>query len=450
MSKDLSADNADNHFTDFGRMIYKQPTKVIYVCCTEDVCRAMKMANDLKTHIAIRGAGHSCNGQTLTNGIQIINCVSNDESQIKLLDDGLVLVPTRITWDTLEKMLNRHQRSCPVLTNFLSTTVGGTLSVGGIGVNSLEYGAQVDQVVKLKLILPTGDILWCSENENAELFKFSLANMGSLGVIESVVLKTIPYYPFSTVHSHSFPLTSLIEGLNEFIGVITHQNSQSWAELKFDMRMKYFLLEYGSVYSTEKEFLSLRQKNKKLFNKNSKNVRTFTIKEHQFKRFESIKVLKEEVFTGKNLWCDYVLKSEQAIEFLEYIDEMKITSPLFKNLKAIYFLPIKRPEYSPEIPLHPAPIKNTLYISIGLLFSVSPEENELEKAILETKSVLNLLLTRCLKLNGRPYLYGANNLNATTNRLIFPEHYEQLLKLKRTYDPNDIICLNHLWKEHQR
>ena len=37
-----------------------------------------------------------------------------------------------------------------------STSSGGTLSVGGYGVDSIVRGAQVDQVTRLRLILPDG------------------------------------------------------------------------------------------------------------------------------------------------------------------------------------------------------------------------------------------------------------------------------------------------------
>ena len=58
----------------------------------------------------------------------------------------------------------------PVLTNNLSVTVGGTLSIAGIGVASFRYGAQADNVEELEVATVDGDVHRCSRPENPELF----------------------------------------------------------------------------------------------------------------------------------------------------------------------------------------------------------------------------------------------------------------------------------------
>jgi len=164
--------------SDFGNLIIRQPIIVAQISCENDIREIFKIANAYKIPVAIRGKGHSSNGQTLTHGIVILNYQSHaKKGDVQFLNDGSVLVPTRITWQTLEETLNKQNRSFPVLTTQLKTTIGGTLSVGGIGVRSIKYGAQIDQVLKLKLILPTGESVWCSAEENNDLFQSSLISL---------------------------------------------------------------------------------------------------------------------------------------------------------------------------------------------------------------------------------------------------------------------------------
>ncbi|WNG52560.1 FAD-binding protein [Archangium minus] len=109
-----------------------------------------------------------------------------------MLEDGRAEATCRSRWKRVERTLAEAGRMFPILTTLLRTSVGGTLSVGGYGVRSFVDGAQVDQVERARLILPDGQAVWCSREENSELFRFALAGFGQIGVLERVVLRTVP------------------------------------------------------------------------------------------------------------------------------------------------------------------------------------------------------------------------------------------------------------------
>ena len=50
----------------------------------------------------------------------------------------------------------------PVLTGYIALSVGGTLSVGGVGYD-IRKGAQVDYVRELQVVTGEGRVVWCSE-----------------------------------------------------------------------------------------------------------------------------------------------------------------------------------------------------------------------------------------------------------------------------------------------
>ena len=47
----------------------------------------------------------------------------------------------------------------PVLVDFLELTVGGTLSVGGIGSQAFRFGPQVDNVLELQVVTGEGELV---------------------------------------------------------------------------------------------------------------------------------------------------------------------------------------------------------------------------------------------------------------------------------------------------
>jgi FAD/FMN-containing dehydrogenase len=56
----------------------------------------------------------------------------------------------------------------PVMPDAMMLTVGGTLSVGGIGETSYRYGAQVDNVVELDVVTGAGELVTCSPERNSD------------------------------------------------------------------------------------------------------------------------------------------------------------------------------------------------------------------------------------------------------------------------------------------
>ena len=83
----------------------------------------------------------------------------------------------------------------PVLTNDLSVTVGGTLSMGGIGVASHRFGIQADNVDALEVVTGTGDLVTCSSDENQELFDAIRCGLGQFGVITRARLRLRNFSP---------------------------------------------------------------------------------------------------------------------------------------------------------------------------------------------------------------------------------------------------------------
>lgn len=66
----------------------------------------------------------------------------------------------------------------PVFTDYVDTTVGGTLCVGGIGGASHRHGLQVDNVLTLEVVTGDGRKIFCSPTIQPLLFRSVLVGLG--------------------------------------------------------------------------------------------------------------------------------------------------------------------------------------------------------------------------------------------------------------------------------
>jgi len=79
-----------------------------------------------------------------------------------------------------------------VLTAYLGLTVGGTLSIGGVGTTTFRHGAQVDHVHELQAVTGEGQLVMCSETRHRDLFEAALAGQGQCAIMTRAVLRLVP------------------------------------------------------------------------------------------------------------------------------------------------------------------------------------------------------------------------------------------------------------------
>jgi FAD/FMN-containing dehydrogenase len=82
-----------------------------------------------------------------------------------------------------------------VLTGFVGLSIGGTLSMGGIGAASFRSGAQVDNVLELEVVTGEGELKTCSAEEHPLLFKAVLGGVGQYGIIVRAKLLLVDVLP---------------------------------------------------------------------------------------------------------------------------------------------------------------------------------------------------------------------------------------------------------------
>jgi cytokinin dehydrogenase len=190
---------------DYGHIVHKRPLAALQPGSVEDVVRIVQFARARGLLVVPRGEGHQPYGQAQVRGGVVIDMRSLCEVHEVTAD--CMTIDAGAQWRTAMYAALEVGRALPVLPAFLGLTVGGTLSVGGVGTASLRHGAQVDQVRELQLVTGEGSLVTCSERERADLFEAALAGQGQCGIITRAVLRVATAQPL--IREHIFRYTDL-------------------------------------------------------------------------------------------------------------------------------------------------------------------------------------------------------------------------------------------------
>jgi FAD/FMN-containing dehydrogenase len=175
---------------DFGHLVHHLPRAVLRPATIADVAEIVAFAGEAGLSVAARGAGHSSYGQAQCAGGIVI-----DMSGLNLVSEPQV---DRITvqggalWSSVLEAALAGGTTPAVLTDYLHTSVGGTLATGGVGGTSHRYGFQVDTVEELRVVTGTGRLAICSPQRNRELFDAIRAGLGQCGITVSATLRVVP------------------------------------------------------------------------------------------------------------------------------------------------------------------------------------------------------------------------------------------------------------------
>jgi len=174
---------------DFGGIYTKTPKEIKAPKTIEELAATLSYYNKLSIPVTIRNTGHSANGQTLTDGIQIqlsnLSRVNFDEEKL------LVHVEAGCSWDSLLHAIKLPKYCTAVFPNNprQEIHVGGTAAVGGVGYFSGKFGGFWNIIESITLVTMEGNIIECSRENNRELFAFSLGGYGRIGVIAKLSIR---------------------------------------------------------------------------------------------------------------------------------------------------------------------------------------------------------------------------------------------------------------------
>ncbi|MFD7131938.1 FAD-binding protein [Streptomyces sp. NPDC059894] len=176
---------------DFGHIVHRRPVAVLRPGSVRDVVAMIRFCGEHRLPVAPRGQGHAAFGQAQVEGGLVVETATL--ADIGPLGPGgtTVTVGAGARWSDVAKATLAHGLTPPVFTDYLELSVGGTLSVGGLGGQAHRHGAQVDNVTELRVVTGAGELLRCSPSRRPDLFRAVLAGLGQCAVIVEATLRLV-------------------------------------------------------------------------------------------------------------------------------------------------------------------------------------------------------------------------------------------------------------------
>jgi FAD/FMN-containing dehydrogenase len=171
-------------------MIDRHPLLVVRAGSAADIAPTLALAARHRLPIAVRGGGHSVAGNgTVDAGVVLdlaaLNAVAVDP------DTRTVRVQAGATLADLDAATAPFELAVPV--GVISATgIAGLTLGGGIGWLTRAHGLSVDNLVSAEMITVTGETVRASATENAELFWGLRGGGGNFGVVTEFTFQAHP------------------------------------------------------------------------------------------------------------------------------------------------------------------------------------------------------------------------------------------------------------------
>ena len=180
--------NTFTQLENFGHSL-KSSCYRIQVRKTDDIYEAFQLAKKNGLTVTARGTGLSYNDVSLNSGGIVLDMTGMDQILEWDPATGVVRCESGVTLEKLWKKVEPDGWWPPVVSGTMKTTLGGCLSANIHGKNNFQKGTIGEHVTEFTAMLPTGALMTCSPEKNADLFYAMISGLGMLGVFTSVTMQ---------------------------------------------------------------------------------------------------------------------------------------------------------------------------------------------------------------------------------------------------------------------
>lgn len=174
--------------TDQGNLRHVLPWAVLLPGSVADVQKMVRFCRAHKIRVAQRGQHHSMHGQSLSPGLVIER---GELRRVHHVGADHAVADAGVTFKELLQATLPHGLRPRVMPGYAGLSLGGQLSVGGCPMIG-QLGGTVDSVRAVQVVTGAGELLECSDSQNAELFEAVLGGLGQFGVITRVTFELVP------------------------------------------------------------------------------------------------------------------------------------------------------------------------------------------------------------------------------------------------------------------
>jgi len=181
---------------DWYKAITPDPTAIIFPESESDLKKILKIANEDKQAVVISGGRTGlCGGATAANK-EIVISLERMNSIEWIEEKQSVKCGAGAITDLVKNFVAEKNRLLPIsLASSSSSSIGGNVATNAAGSKFIRYGATKDHVTKMRVMLANGEVLSLQKEiakdaTGPNLMELFFGSEGSLGIIFEVVLKT--------------------------------------------------------------------------------------------------------------------------------------------------------------------------------------------------------------------------------------------------------------------
>jgi len=170
------------------------PDVVVWPKSTEEVSRIMKMADERMIPVTPWGAGTSVEGNPLPINKGIVLDFQQMDQILAIRPEAFqVDVQPGVKYQDMNKTLSRYGLFFAPDPG-ANATIGGMVANNASGVRTVKYGATKDNVLRLEVVLPAGEIIRTGTHAHKsssgyDLVRLFVGSEGTLGIITEATLR---------------------------------------------------------------------------------------------------------------------------------------------------------------------------------------------------------------------------------------------------------------------
>mgnify|MGYP006285850693 FL=1 len=186
-------------------MVAPEPAEgsvVVKPADSEQISEILELANSKKVNVIARGAGTALSANSIPDQPSIILSMERLNQIIEVDEENMLLKCEAAVslGDIIEELKNNDHLYFPLHPGDEGAQAGAMVAMNAGGVRAVKHGIMRNQVVGIKAVLPTGEIVHYGGSEgklkknNAgyDLMQLLIGSEGTLGVITEVSLKLYP------------------------------------------------------------------------------------------------------------------------------------------------------------------------------------------------------------------------------------------------------------------
>jgi glycolate oxidase len=174
-----------------------RPSFVVRPNSAEQVARILKLANQHRIPVTVRGAGSGLSGGCIPDADGIVLSTARLKKIEIDTENHVAVVEPGVTLGELDEATAPHGLCYPIQPGEASATLGGNVATNAGGMRAVKYGVTRNQVLGMQFVLPSGEIIesggkFVKASSGYDLSQLVLGSEGTLAVVTRIIVKLVP------------------------------------------------------------------------------------------------------------------------------------------------------------------------------------------------------------------------------------------------------------------